>query len=200
MSEGFEDSLTVVDPAEAAELIAAGAILERHAHQMVLALPHRHLAVDLAHEFLPFAAGGTPPVPWTAVLPAFLKAYPPDHPDHLPGDENLIDTYLVPYTAGARLGAPVCHASAIAVRDGYAYAGILVVDRPGEGPWVCDIWRDPAAEYAGTGTALLHWAAGRLTGFDSLGLVVTVANIRARIAYERAGFVITSTAWRFRAT
>jgi ribosomal protein S18 acetylase RimI-like enzyme len=79
------------------------------------------------------------------------------------------------------------------VREGYAYAGILVVDRPGEGPWVSDLWRDPDPAYAGAGSALLRWAAARLDGFGSLGLVVTVGNDRALRAYERVGFTIEST-------
>jgi hypothetical protein len=199
VSDSVEDSVTVFDPSEAAALIAGGAILQRHAHQMRLDLPPADISMRSTSDFRPFAPGGVPPVPWKAVLPAFLKAYPPDHPDHVPGGESLIDDYLVPYTAGARLGKPLSHASAIAVRDDYAYAGILVVDRPGEGAWVCDIWRDPAPEYAGSGEALLLWSASQLTDYGALGLVVTVANDRARRAYERAGCVITSTAWRFRA-
>ena len=49
---------------------------------------------------------------------------------------------------------------------------------------------DQAAESA----ALLRWAAARLHGFASLGLVVTVGNDAALRAYERVGFTIESTA------
>lgn len=192
--------MSVHDFAEAQALLAAGGTLQRHAHQMRLALP---ADVYDNREFLPFAAGATPPVPWNDVLPSFEAAYPPGHPDHMPGGAALIDSYLVPYTAGAQLGPLICHASALAVRDahvygGYVYGGILIVDRPGEGPWVCDIWRDPSPEYAGAGGALLRWAAARLDGFDSLGLVVTVGNDAALSAYERVGFAIESTAWTVR--
>lgn len=190
-----DDDIVVHDSASAEALLADGAVLVRHAHQLRLALPAP--AFDHA-EFTPFAADATPPVPWSDVLPGFVAAYPPDHPDHLPGGRALIESYLIPYTAGARLGPLICHASAIAVRDGYAYAGILIVDRPGEGAWVCDIWRDPDQAYAGTGSALLRWSASRLDGYGELGLVVTVGNDRALRAYERAGFTITSTAWRLR--
>jgi ribosomal protein S18 acetylase RimI-like enzyme len=183
------------DTALADALLSAGAQSVRHAHQMRLALP---LADSDDTEFLPFAPDATPPVPWVEVLPAFLAAYPPEHPDHLPGGASLITDYLVPYTSGGRLGSLVCHSSAIALREGYAYGGILVVDRPGEGAWVCDIWRDPNPEYAGTGAALLRWAAARLTGHASLGLVVTVGNDAALRAYERVGFAIESTAWTVR--
>jgi len=116
----------------------------------------------------------------------------------LPGGAALIDSYLVPYTVGAELGPLICPASALAIRDGHVYGGILIVDRPGEGPWVCDIWRDPDPEYAGTGEALLRWAAARLDDFDALGLVVTVGNDAALRAYERAGFAIESTSWTVR--
>jgi len=186
------------DQAEA--LIATGAVLERHAHQMRLRLPvpAPPTAPDIAAEFRPFTPDAEPPVPWADVLPAFLTAYPPGHPDHLEGGETLVDQYLVPYTRGARLGPLLCSASAIAVRAGRAYGGILVVDRPGEGPWVCDVWRDPDPRYAGTGTALVRWAAQRLEGWDSLGLVVTVGNEAALRSYQRAGFAIETTAWRLR--
>jgi ribosomal protein S18 acetylase RimI-like enzyme len=185
----------VHDPAEAGKLIAAGGTLQRHAHQMSLALPHQACGDP---EFLPFAPDATPPVPWEAVIPSFEAAYPAGHPDHMPGGASLIDTYLIPYTVGAKLGPLICDASALAVRDGGVYGGILVVDRPGEGAWVCDIWRDPHPQYAGAGAALLRWAAARLHGFASLGLVVTVGNDAALRAYEGVGFEITSTAWTVR--
>lgn len=182
---------STADAALADALLAAGAQSVRHAHQMRLALPV--VGCDDPH-IRPFEAGGTPPVPWVEVLPAFLAAYPPEHPDHLPGGASLIADYLEPYTSGGRLGPLICHASAIAVRGGCAYAGILVVDRPGEGAWVSDLWRDPDPAYAGAGSTLLRWAAARLDGFDSLGLVVTVGNDPALRAYERVGFTIESTA------
>lgn len=191
----LEGTVSVHDFAEAQALLAAGGTLQRHAHQMRLALP---VAAYVDNEFVPFAPDATPPMPWDAVMPSFEAAYPPDHPDHLPGGAALIDAYLVPYTAGAELGPLICHASALAIRDGHVYGGILIVDRPGEGPWVCDIWRDPSPEYAGAGGALLRWAAARLDGFDSLGLVVTVGNDAALSAYERVGFAIESTAWTVR--
>ena len=197
---------STTDPALAAALLDADAEPIRHAHQMRCVLP---AATYDDPEFVPFAPDATPPVPWRTVMPAFEAAYPPDHPDHIsgpakpalsggPSGHTLIDSYLVPYTAGAKLGPLICPASALALRDGYVYGGILVVDRPDEGAWVCDLWRDPRPEYAGTGAAMLRWAAARLKGFASLGLVVTVGNDAALRAYQRVGFVIESTAWTVR--
>ena len=176
--------------------MAQGAVLERHAIVMRLPLPLAPAYDD--PEFLAFTAHAEPPLPWTEILPAFLAAYPPEHPDHVPGGAELVDSYLIPYTRGAALGPLLTPASAIAVGDGYAYGGVIIVDRPDEGPWVCDVWRDPRPQYAGTGGRLLRWAASRLPGFDALGLVVTVGNDAALRAYERIGFTRESTAWRLR--
>ena len=193
MSDGPE--VVVHDAAEADAMRAAGAVLVRQPHQMRLVLP---VVAQDEPEFAPFGPDGHPPIPWADALPAFLAAYPPEHPDHLASGQALISDYLEPYTSGGRLGPLIARASAIAVRHGRSYGGILVVDRPGEGAWVCDIWRDPDPAYAGAGSALLRWAASRLDGFDSLGLVVTVGNDRALRAYERVGFTIESTAWTMR--
>jgi ribosomal protein S18 acetylase RimI-like enzyme len=192
-----DDAEILVHSADEAQVwISRGAVLLRHAHQMSALLP---APVRDEPEFHPFASGGVPAVPWTDVLHAFLAAYPPDHPDHLAGGSALIDDYLIPYAQRARLGPLIEDASAIAVRDGFAYGGVLIVDRPGEGPWVCDLWRDPRPEYAGAGARLLAWAMGRLIGHERISLVVTVGNDRALRAYERLGFTIESTAWRLRA-
>lgn len=188
--------VSVHDADEARSLIDQGAILERLAIVMRLPLPLARTYDD--PEFHPFSRDARPPLPWARVLPAFLAAYPPDHPDYQPGGDTLIDSYLVLYTEGAELGPLITEASAIAIRDDRAYGGILIVDRPGEGPWVCDLWRDPDPAYAGAGVRLLHWAASRLHGFDGLGLVVTVGNDAALRAYERAGFMRETTAWRLR--
>lgn len=176
------------------ELLRAGYRRTREAHVMVLGLPREEDAQE--PEFHPFLPGGQPPVRWEEVLPSWLAAYPPEHPDHLPGGATLIDSYLAHYTAGAALGPLICAASAIAVgaRDGYPYGGVLIVDRPGEGAWVCDVWRDPDPRYAGCGSRLLRWSAARLDGYPVLGLAVTVTNPAAIHAYERIGFTIESTA------
>ena len=120
MTPGLDRCLHVTVPREAPEPPfdardrAAG-----HDHPV----PAPPTAPDIAAEFRPFTPDAEPPVPWADVLPAFLTAYPPGHPDHLEGGETLVDQYLVPYTRGARLGPLLCSASAIAVRAGRAYGG-----------------------------------------------------------------------------
>lgn len=185
--------VSTADDGLAVALLAAGAVERRHAHVMHLVLPASGGAE--AHgrtsDFHCFTGDAQPPVPWDQVVSGYLAAYPPDHPDETPRREALVADYLVPYTTGGRLGPLITRASAIAVSQDYAYAGVLVVDRPDEGPWVCDIWRDPDPRFAGCGAQLLGWAASRLVG--RLGLAVTVSNTRAVRAYQRLGFVIEST-------
>lgn len=180
-------------------LLAEGASLVRHAHVM-----RRELAGDVPAPsdwtILPFTDEAEPPRPWADVLPNFLAAYPPDHPDHIPGGRALVENYLIPYTRGGRLGPLISSASGLAVTTETVVGGILVVDRPGEGPWITDIWRGPDPEFRGSGAALVGWSIARLTrgGYPSLGLAVTDANARAREVYRRAGFILEQTAWTLR--
>ncbi len=180
-------------------LLAEGASLVRHAHVMRRALADDGL-VPSGWTILPFTDEAEPPRPWADVLPNFLAAYPPDHPDHLSGGEALIEDYLIPYTRGGRLGPLISTASGLAVATETVVGGILVVDRPGEGPWISDIWRGPDPEFRGAGAALVAWSIGRLTraGYPSLGLAVSDANPRAREVYGRAGFILEQTAWTVR--
>ena len=197
------------DRALADALAAAGAGLYRHAHQLRRSLAATEDAPAVAAleaisrktlTLVPVGPDSAPPRPWQEVLPDFLAAYPPEHPDHLPGGEDLIESYLVPYTAGARLGALIDEASCLAVSPERVPGGLLIVDRPDEGPWVCDIWRGTDPALAGLGSAMLQWSMARLVegGHSHLGLSVTDSNRRARRAYERLGFAHVATAWTFR--
>lgn len=181
-------------------LLASGATLVRHAHSMRRSLSDDDVS-DIADVMIePFTPEVLPPRPWLAALPGFLAAYPEDHPDYLAGGEALIEDYLVPYTVGGRLGPLITSASGFALADDVVAGGLLVVDRAGEGPWVCDIWRDPRAEFAGVGRALLRWSCGRLAdaGYDRIGLAVTVSNSRALRMYVGMGFTVETTAWTVR--
>lgn len=193
------------DEALAANLLAAGAVLFRHAHQMrrdvtpAAAVPCASPSDDVVG-LESFASDATPPRPWAAALPDFLAAYPPEHPDYIAGGEALIESYLIPFTAGARLGPLITGASCLAVDGERVPGGLIVVDRPDEGPWVSDIWRAGDPKFAGLGAAMLTWSMAQLAagGYSHLGLAVTVSNVRAHRAYERLGFETVATSWTLR--
>jgi GNAT superfamily N-acetyltransferase len=69
-------------------------------------------------------------------------------------------------------------------------AGVVGIDSDGLGPWIGDVFRDPAPAYAGLGAALLQLvlAAAADSGTAEVGLAVSDANPAGRI-YERLGFV-----------
>ena len=175
-------------------LLERGATTIRHAHWM---------ARDLVAE---------PPDPaWAALTPAdpglridtaplipkgYLEsseaAYRPGHPDYeareTPEDRMAHDiTPLLDGTLGPLLGA-----SAV-VRDDQLSSAIvaacLVTDRPGDGPWVVEVYRRPEPRYVGLGSLLLERTMARLVsdGFTQLGLAVTEGN-PARRTYDRLGF------------
>lgn len=177
----------------AAALLGAGAEQRRRASVMSAALPSPGAAMRLP----------TVPrrqVPVRAVLPGWRAAYPVGHPDHEAGtDEEVIascwDGYDTPEYAGAE------HRSGgIVLRAGRPVGGIIIGVReepaPWGGPWVNDIWVDPAFAGRGIGAALLGQAQVILArdGFDTLGLVVSHGN-RARRLYERCGFRLVAESW-----
>lgn len=143
-----------------------------------------------------FGIDGEPPLPWARILPSWRRAYPQDHPDHESGDDGrLITECFEPLTKKGALGDLLTPESTLALdRFGSVIGGIIINNRPGEppfaGPWVSDIWRDPASEAKGVGSQLLRRAiqllAGR--GFPALSLTVSQGN-PARHVYEREGFV-----------
>jgi GNAT superfamily N-acetyltransferase len=189
-------------PAElGVQLADRGGTLRRSFHIM-----RRQLAAD------------PPPVPWSAadlaagrravrpdrdprdVFPAWRAAYPDGHPDTHPGtDEEALTERLVPLLAGRE--GPILECSRLVVEPvepGAAaervVAGAIVIDIPGTGPWLADVFRQPGAAYAGLGTALLRrvlWTAAG-SGLAAVGLSVTEAN-PARRVYERLGFEIRNS-------
>jgi ribosomal protein S18 acetylase RimI-like enzyme len=139
-------------------------------------------------------------VPVRALLPGWRAAYPVGHPDHEPGtDDEVIaecwDGYDTPEYAGAEH-----RSSGIVLRRGRPVAGIIVGLRdepsPWGGPWVNDIWVDPAFAGRGIGAAILGQAQWLLAqdGFTTLGLVVSHGN-PARRLYERSGFRTIMESW-----
>jgi GNAT superfamily N-acetyltransferase len=132
--------------------------------------------------------------PAADLVPARMAAYPPDHPDAalVPEDHEAELDQLV---YGGQFG-PLLAGSGIAVADGGAVAGAIILgeipgDPPRNGPWIIDIFRDPA--YRGVGRALLQRALALAT-VDTLGLIVTEGNDAARRAYEAVGFDLVSSA------
>ena len=158
-------------------LADAGAIPARHAHV------YSH---DL--EDLPATSTGfeLTPIdrPVNALLPAYLAAFAPGHPDRMEAADAL--RHLEGIVAG-KLGA-LLDSSGIALRDGRVVGAILVatiVDGPPPfaGPWVMEVFREPSAR--GAGRALIQRALNRSTG--SLGLAVTHGNPAEKL-YAALGF------------
>lgn len=131
---------------------------------------------------------------------SWFAAYPPEHPDFLPGDKaHLIREHLQPLLDRSALG--VNHRSSLAIfSHGKAHAGIIISLRDGEppygGPWVSEIWVSPELQGRGVGHYLLSQAQSALRedGFESLGLAVSVGNPAQRL-YESHGFTVVSESW-----
>jgi GNAT superfamily N-acetyltransferase len=121
------------------------------------------------------------------MIPSRRAAYPVDHPDHgaVPTD---MEPELERFLHGGEFG-PLLRGSGLAVLNDAVVGGIILATVPGDpprnGPWVIDVWRDPALP--GVGRALLQRALA-LAPVDTLGLLVTNGNDAARRSYERLGF------------
>jgi GNAT superfamily N-acetyltransferase len=123
--------------------------------------------------------------PAADLLPAFRAAHPPGPPDHDPEPEAHLEATL----AGTGFG-PLLDCSGLALdAEGRVIGAILITDIGGEppfkGPWVIEVFRDPA--HPGTGRALLERALHRGAGLPGLGLAVTEGN-HARGLYAALGF------------
>jgi GNAT superfamily N-acetyltransferase len=129
-----------------------------------------------------------------------VAAYGPDHPDHEHAEPASAARELRAFAAGEILG-PFLDVSTVARIDGRLAGACVVVDREGEppngGPWIVDVFRDPAVSVRGLGAALIAGvlAACRNTGLRGVGLAVTHANTTAFGLYGRLGFTDTAEAW-----
>lgn len=179
-------------------LARAGARMTRHAATM-----HRDLRTDPPP---PHWARETPRAPLrivpcdrpaTAVLPAWLQAYPPGHPDSShSSDQQALHEELQPLLSGRVLG-PVLDCSALVVdADDEVVAGIVVNDFNGTA-WIGDVFRRPGPAYAGLGAILLRRVLARTAtqGWPLLGLAVTIGN-PAQHRYTRLGFTTVETSMK----
>lgn len=136
---------------------------------------------------------------WAPILPSWRAAFPPDHPDHFPGDDAAAVGFLMPLIDGSELG-PMHRASTLLVDESdVPVAGIIVTLRSDDqwvGPWIADIWRDPALRGNGVGPLLITRAKELLAedGHATLSLAVTKGN-HAKRAYEREGFSVVRESW-----
>ena len=189
----------IVDAAALAEaLVERGLTLVRAASIMALSLP------------VPSPGA---PVPDVELRPlqdtpddygeVMRRAYPPDHPDHEHGDatpEGAAAT-IRGYLSGEIVGPVIAEASAEARLDGVLVGVNVVSEMPDDdefdgGPWITDLFVDPAAQGQGVGKALLGHAIDRSpppvgppSASPSPSTTPPVASTRA------LGFVVLGTRW-----
>jgi GNAT superfamily N-acetyltransferase len=170
----------VVAPVDLArQLLAAGARQRRHARLMTHDL--RDVPAQIDPRVVPLTASAE------ELIPVHQSAYRPDHPDY----ELSKDTSAIGQLLRGELVGPLLNASRMAVDDGHIVGAAILNDFPGEpphaGPWLSEIFRNPA--FGGIGRALLDGAlaAAAADGLPALGLVVTGGNPAAGL-YEDAGF------------
>jgi GNAT superfamily N-acetyltransferase len=176
-------------------LLRAGARLKRHAHAMRRDLrsdpPPREWA-QLAPA-LPLAVVACDR-PAAELLPAWREAFPPEHPDRVSGsDQQVLTELLQPLLTGRVLGPMLACSALVVDAEDRVVAGLLMNDRGGI-PWVGDVFRRHATEFAGLGGLLLRrglaWLSTR--GWNEVGLAVTVGN-PAQQLYESLGFSVAET-------
>lgn len=174
-------------------LVAAGGRPKRHGHVMSRDLVRDPAPPDWLEQ--PPPAG----VRFTAVdrpaldpAPACLAAYPREHPDYdtIPTPERP-EVQLEEVMSGRMMG-PLLHCSSLAVGEGGAVLGAVLVngtrgEPPAGGPWISQLFRRPGA--GGIGGSLLRRALALATrdGLPAVGLAVTHGN-PARRLYEATGF------------
>jgi GNAT superfamily N-acetyltransferase len=191
-------TIRTTDADEAARLIASGARLQRHAHDMQLELGSMVIPVDWVRPTL------SPTLRLTSidraavdVARASLGAYGPGHVDtaqgaSLPEAVATYDRLLQGRTAG-----PVLQALSSLVVELHAetVAAAVIVTAPPEtsswkgGSWLCDLFVVPSHQGAGLGRQLLQRLIAKSVadGYLRVGLSVTNGNPAERL-YESVGF------------
>ena len=191
--------LSTADRALLAALKVSGATERRHAHTLthpLVELPELRRPDGVRVERLSLATLDDQ----AGMLGAMnVAAYPADHPDASPGDAAAAAEQLHAIGRGELLG-PFMDVSRVAWVQGAVVGACLVVERsgrpPNAGPWVIDLFRDPAAP-SGVGAALLTAALDAAAGHElaALSLAVSHDNTRARTLYERLGFCDALENW-----
>ncbi|MEU8277880.1 GNAT family N-acetyltransferase [Microbispora bryophytorum] len=205
MGPGAADAITaklpgwaVAGPVELGEaLVARGARVTRHAHEMTCELRTAPPAETGAPDGFRFAPCDRSP---EEVFAAWRAAYPAGHPDHRNMDDAAaLRDVLAPLLEGKVTGE-ILPCSVLAVdrddavdRDG-AVAGGAVVTLFHDRPWVVEVFRHPARTPSGLGTRMLAAVRDRAAadGWERLGLVVSEGN-PARGVYERLGFTLVGS-------
>ncbi|MEU6429910.1 GNAT family N-acetyltransferase [Microbispora sp. NPDC046973] len=182
----------VVGPVDLGEaLVARGARVRRHAHEMTCELrtaPPAEAGAPDGFRFTPCDR------PAEEVFAAWRAAYPPDHPDHRNVDDAAaLRDILTPLLEGKVIGE-ILPCSLLAVdRDDAVAGGVLVTAFRGR-PWVAEVFRHPARTPSGLGARMLAAARDEAAagGWERLGLAVSDGN-PARRVYERLGFTLVGS-------
>lgn len=192
--------LITQDAEVASALTARGATVLRASRLMVLSVPKSIGGRLGSHEDLVGPVQDTP----SAYGELYVRAYPPEHPDHDPreaavaGAARTISRYL----NGTDVG-PLNRAASGEARsaDGVVVGVIIVSELAGDeeyegGAWLTQLFVDPRRHGCGIGTALIRHAVGQLDLQDrqALGLAVTSGSPACRV-YERLGFKERFESW-----
>jgi GNAT superfamily N-acetyltransferase len=196
--EGY--ALSTTDEALVEALAARGSTELRHAHTMTHSLdPVPDVSLRAGAEIFRLSADDLA-ANADALAALHVAAYGEDHPDREFDHPAPAARELRRFARDEILG-PYLDVSTVARVDGALAGACVVVDREGEppdgGPWIVDVFRDPALGVKGLGAALVAGAvaACRASGLPGLGLAVTHANETAHSLYRRLGFSDTAEAW-----
>ena len=170
------------------ELVARGARMTRHAHEMTCELgtaPYAEEGAPDGFRFVPCDRSAED------VFAAWRAAYPRSHPDHRAmDDDTALRDVLGPLLAGRIIGE-ILPCSLLAVDADDTVGGGVMVTFFHDRPWVAEIFRDPARTPSGLGARMLAAVRTRAAdaGYERLGLAVSEGN-PARRVYERLGFTV----------
>lgn len=182
------------DPGLRDTLLERGARQVRHLFAMRRDLADLPAAPELADVVLRAWQDGDP----ERLPPALIAAYPPAHPNPVTPDPAAAAQSLRE-TAGDP-DNPRLRATTVAEVGGRPAGAALVLDSRHvtgwKGPWVMNVFRDPALGPPGVGRAMLVRALDvlRADGESTVGLAVTATN-PARHVYERLGFTYGFEGW-----